>query len=188
LAGSKSFGAAVYKILSPICDIVEVSAPSTDDPLWKAAAGHCSTNVKINQNSLEASEVDLIVSAHNYEFISPAARNAARFGAIGYHPSLLPRHRGRYSIEWTIRSRDPIAGGSVYRMDDGWDTGPVILQDFCHVAPDWTPSDLWRKCLFGMGVELLARAVEIGPHAWMLQSQDEQFATMEFNRPDSLMV
>ena len=59
-------------------------------------------------------EIDVIVAAHAHAFIVTEACAKAKRAAIGYHPSLLPRHRGIAAVEWTIRCRDPIAGGSIY--------------------------------------------------------------------------
>ena len=49
-------------------------------------------------------------------------------GSICYHPSLLPRHRGASSINWTLIEGDSEAGFSVFWPDDGLDTGPILLQ------------------------------------------------------------
>ena len=66
---------------------------------------------------------------------SATRRSRARAcGGIGYHPSLLPRHRGIAAVEWTILEGDPIAGGSVYHLADGWDAGAIAAQDWCFVA------------------------------------------------------
>jgi methionyl-tRNA formyltransferase len=135
---------------------------------------------------------DVIVNAHGPEFIAREQRVQAVYGAIGYHPSLLPRHRGRDAIKWTIARQDPIAGGTVYELDDGWDTGPVIAQDWCHVLPGWTASDLWREELFPMGIALLlhvVRAMSWGPEHWPATPgvpQDERAATVEPAWPESL--
>ncbi len=60
----------------------------------------------------EIAGTDLIVTAHSHARISKEALAAARLGGIGYHPSLLPRHRGIAAVEWTIKEGDPIAGGT----------------------------------------------------------------------------
>jgi methionyl-tRNA formyltransferase len=87
---------------------------------------------------------------------------------------------------------DPVAGGSVYLMEDrgGADTGPILAQDWCHVQPSWTASDLWREKLFEMGVELLRDSTQLvqirGPEYQMEATpQDERLATWEptFDRP-----
>jgi len=60
--------------------------------------------------------------------ISKEALAAAKLGGIGYHPSLLPRHRGIAAVEWTIREGDPIAGGTVYHLADRMDAGAIAAR------------------------------------------------------------
>ncbi|MFZ5896476.1 MAG: methionyl-tRNA formyltransferase [Myxococcota bacterium] len=52
-----------------------------------------------------------------------------RFGAIGVHPSLLPRHRGPNPFFWAIDSGDSETGASVHRLETDYDTGAVLLQE-----------------------------------------------------------
>ena len=87
------------------------------------------------------------------------ARAKARIAAIGYHPSLLPRHRGIAAVEWTMRARDPIAGGSVYHLSGGMDAGALAAQDWCFVYPDDDAASLWRRALATMGLRLLMKVV-----------------------------
>ncbi len=103
--------------------------------------------------------VDVILCAHAHGFVPAAARQRARFGALGFHPSLLPRHRGRDAVRWTLHMREPVAGGSLYWLDDGADTGPVALQDWCHVRPGDTPAGLWRRELAPMALRLFSLAL-----------------------------
>lgn len=167
-------------------EVVGVTAPRYDQ-LWGSAmeSGVSFMSTGVWPDLLQESGADVVVSAQNYAKITAEAREAVPMGAIGYHPSLLPRHRGRSAIEWTIGMGDPIAGGTVYLMDDGWDTGPIIAQDFCHVVPGWTPKDLWAKQLFPMGIRLLTRVIVGAAGAKLLQpsftlvDQDERVATVE---------
>ncbi|WP_428496421.1 hypothetical protein [Pseudomonas chlororaphis] len=55
--------------------------------------------------------------------------------------------------------RDPITGGSVYWLDDGTDTGPVLLQNWCHVRSDDTAQLLWRRETAPMGLRLFSQAL-----------------------------
>ncbi|WP_165681100.1 formyltransferase family protein [Metapseudomonas otitidis] len=102
---------------------------------------------------------DVILAAHAHAFIGSEARRKARLGALGYHPSLLPRHRGRDAIRWALHMREPVTGGSLYWMDDGADTGPVVAQSWCHVRPDDTPASLWRRELAPMGLALFGQVL-----------------------------
>ena len=74
--------------------------------------------------------------------MSDEALARSRLGSIGYHPSLLPRHRGIAAIEWTILEGDPIAGGSIYHLAGGWDAGAIAAQDWCVVKKGETARDL----------------------------------------------
>jgi len=130
--------------------------------------------------------VDLIVAAHAHCFVARRARDRARHGAIGYHPSLLPRHRGRDAVRWTIHMREPLAGGSVYWMTDRADAGPIAAQDWCHVRPDDDAATLWRRDLGPMGVRLLAQVVsDVAAGRLVRVPQDDALATWEpaFDRP-----
>lgn len=130
--------------------------------------------------------VDLIVCAHAHVFVTSAARERARLGAIGYHPSLLPRHRGRDAIRWTIHMRDQVAGGTVYWMTDKADAGPIAAQDWCWVRPDDTPMTLWRRDLGPMGLRLLEGVLaDVAAGRIIRIDQDETVATWEpaFDRP-----
>jgi methionyl-tRNA formyltransferase len=136
---------------------------------------------ELNVGDVAGSEPEIMVCAHNTRMISADLRAAVDGPCISYHPSLLPRHRGMDSVRWTIEMDDPIAGGTVYELDDGWDTGPIVLQDWCHVAPAWDASDLWREQLFPMGVRLIRNVIERYQRTGELvtREQDERFATFE---------
>jgi methionyl-tRNA formyltransferase len=143
-------------------DVAKVLAPD-NDRLHTAARQAC---VPFNAcpRRVEAAHippgVDLILAAHAHAFIAADARQAARYGALGYHPSLLPRHRGRDAVRWTIHMRDAIAGGTVYWMDDGADTGPIAAQDWRHVLPGDDAQTLWRRDLAPMGLRLLGQVLD----------------------------
>lgn len=184
LVGQKWLGAQVLGSLRKAAhELLAVAAPSPEDRLWMAALQNAIPAVQVGKR-LAAEHVpagtELIVCAHAHCFISDAARRAARLGAIGYHPSLLPLHRGRDAIEWALRFRERITGGSVYWMDDRADAGPVICQDWCFIRPEDTAEDLWRRDLGPMGVTLLAQAVTlIAQGGGAGTPQDESLHTWE---------
>lgn len=168
-------------------EVMGVSTPPGDgdeyDRLY-ARAQQLGIHAAVHQRRITASDVptgcDVILAAHAHAFIDASARHATRFGALGYHPSLLPRHRGRDAIRWALHMREPITGGTIYWMDDGADTGPIARQDWCHVRPDDTPSTLWRRELAPMGLRLF-RAVLEDFSKGMVRSarQDDALATWE---------
>lgn len=125
-------------------------------------------------------DLDLIVCAHSHDFVGRRSRARARLGAIGYHPSLLPRHRGRDAVRWTIRSGDPIAGGSVYWLSDNVDGGDLAAQEWCWVRPGDDARTLWRRDLAPMGLRLLARVLDdLDRGVEVREPQSEEVATWE---------
>jgi len=186
LVGSRYFGGAVLGALRKETgvDIARVVAPAADDRLALAAkaAGipvHVLEDPRVVPGDAIAPGTDVIVAAHTHARVSPEALARSRHGGIGYHPSLLPRHRGIAAVEWTILEGDPIAGGSVYHLAEGWDAGAVAAQDWCFVGKGETARELWERALAPMGLALLARVVRhVRDHDEVPAfAQDERFAT-----------
>lgn len=186
LVGSRFFAASLFEALRKEdgIEFTSIVAPAADDRLALAAqasgiAVHVLENPKIVPGNAIAEGTDLIVAAHTHARVSNEALARSRLGGIGYHPSLLPRHRGIAAVEWTILSGDPIAGGSVYHLADGWDAGAIAAQDWCFVAKGETARELWERALAPMGLALLSKVI----HSARLQGslpafpQDPRFAT-----------
>src|SRR5215469_14919023 len=185
LVGSRHFGVATLNLLREHgVDVVRVVVADGDDRLAATArdAG-IEVVVQADPKLVVASEIadhtDLIVTAHSHARISKQALAAAEMGGIGYHPSLLPRHRGIAAVEWTIKEGDPIAGGTVYHLADRMDAGAIAAQDWCFVKKGETARELWERALAPLGQRLLAEVIEFAKAHDTLPAkpQDEQFAT-----------
>ena len=186
LVGSRFFAASVFEALRKEegIDFTGIVAPAADDRLALAAnaagvALHVLDNPKIVPGHAIPEGTDLIIAAHTHARVSDEALARSRLGGVGYHPSLLPRHRGIAAVEWTILEGDPIAGGSVYHLADGWDAGGIAAQDWCFVKKGETARELWERALAPMGLALLTK---VAHHARLQGSlpcfpQDPRFAT-----------
>jgi methionyl-tRNA formyltransferase len=73
---------------------------------------------------------------------------------IGYHPAALPRMRGRAAIPWTILMQEPITAGTLFWIDAGTDTGPILDQQYFHVAPMETAATLYDKHMLALSAML----------------------------------
>lgn len=82
-------------------------------------------------------------------------------GTICYHPSLLPRHRGASAINWALIQGDTRTGLTVFWVDKGIDTGPILLQKEVEIKPEDTTGALYFDKLFPMGVDAMVEAVEL---------------------------
>lgn len=79
------------------------------------------------------------------QLCGPALRQAVNDRVVGYHTAALPRLRGRATIPWTILLDEKITAGTLFRIDDGVDSGDILAQRFFHVAPDETAETLYTK-------------------------------------------
>ena len=100
------------------------------------------------------------MTAHSHARVTREALAAAKLGGIGYHPSLLPRHRGIAAVEWTIKEGDPIAGGTVYHLADRMDAGAIAAQEWVFVKKGETARELWERALAPLGQKLLADVID----------------------------
>ncbi|OHX21258.1 formyltransferase family protein [Chromobacterium sphagni] len=144
-------GDTVAAAIAPAGDRLQVAAAESGIPV--VVCGHQVTAADIPAGT------DIILAAHAHVFIDAGARAAARYGALGYHPSLLPRHRGRDAIRWALHMREAVTGGTAYWMDDGADTGPIAAQEWCHIRPDDDARSLWRRELAPIGLVLFGRVL-----------------------------
>lgn len=180
LVGQKSFGAAVLRMaLAQGHDVALVVAPTGDRLADAAWVARLSCIERIDAAAVPDG-IDLIVCAHAHAFVSERARDRTRLGAIGYHPSLLPRHRGRDAVRWTVHMRDLIAGGSVFWLSNKVDGGDIAAQEWCFVRASDDASSLWQRELFPIGVRLLSRVLsDIDRGVIVRRRQDERAATWE---------
>ncbi len=173
LIGQAQFGEAVFNALREAGEqIVAVSSvegtPERPDPLW--AAAHAAEIPAFPTSKLKRSAVlerysatkpDLCVMAFVTHILPEDVLFAPTHGSIQYHPSLLPRHRGRSAINWAVRMGDATTGVTIFWTDKGIDTGPILLQRECPIGPDDTVGSLYFDRMFPMGVEMLAESVKL---------------------------
>src|SRR5215475_12823169 len=185
LVGSRHFGVTTFNMLREHgVEIARVVVHDGEDRLAAAAkAAGIDVVVQANPRLVVASEIapktDLIITAHSHARIGKDALAASKHGGIGYHPSLLPRHRGIAAVQWTIREGDPIAGGTIYHLADEMDAGAIAAQDWVFVKKGETARELWERALAPLGQKLLAEVIDYAKvhHALPAKAQDEQFAT-----------
>ncbi|MEA1970349.1 MAG: methionyl-tRNA formyltransferase, partial [Thermodesulfobacteriota bacterium] len=80
------------------------------------------------------------------------------FGCLNVHPSLLPKYRGAAPISWPIINGDRKTGVTIMLMDEGVDSGDILLQEETDIGTDETFDDLHEK-LSAMGARLLIRSI-----------------------------
>jgi methionyl-tRNA formyltransferase len=127
---------------------------------------------------LEAIAPDAIIVVA-YGRIIPAWMLALpRFGCINLHGSLLPKYRGAAPIQWSVAMGDSVTGNTTMLLEEGLDTGPMLLQQSVPISPDQTAADLF-EILAEAGAPLLAQTLAgLEDGSIQPQQQDHALATL----------
>jgi len=150
LFGQKWFGEEVLKLAGKAV----VGVVGYDGDRLMAAARARGISALPSDAVADWPRADLGLAAHYHRRLGPEALGAFKFGVVGYHPSLLPAYPGKMAIEEAIAAGEKTTGGTLFRLDNGWDTGPVIMQAACEIRPGESPVELWRRALAPMGLDL----------------------------------
>jgi methionyl-tRNA formyltransferase len=82
-----------------------------------------------------------------------------RFGNINLHGSLLPKYRGAAPIQWAIARGETVTGVTTMRLDEGLDTGGMLLRREVPIGPAETAEDLYPK-LSQIGAEVMIQTLQ----------------------------
>lgn len=111
-----------------------------------------------------ALDLDVAVVAAYGLILPPAMLEAPRRGCLNIHASLLPRWRGAAPIHAAILHGDAESGVTIMRMEEGLDTGPMLLREAIPLTPRSTTPEL-HDALAQMGARLILRALDEDPPA-----------------------
>jgi len=206
ISGTKYFGESVLRLcLNKGVKVVGVCCPLDDKYIGNLARTFeipITPSGSLNYDTMPEG-VDLGITAHSFDYIGKRTRYKTKLGWIGFHPSLLPRHRGRSAIEWAIRMKEPITGGTIYWLNGGIDRGDIAYQKWFFIDPllfakdpKDAAKDLWRGELISVGLELFSKAIcDIKCGKIIKKPQDLRFSTFEPStdvkdifKPDLLML
>ena len=129
---------------------------------------------------------DLIVVAAYGLFLPADTLAVPPLGALNIHPSLLPKHRGPSPVATAILEGDTTTGVTLMQLDEGMDSGQIIVQLETDIEAEETAAELTPR-LFEMGARLLAdtlprwRTGEIAP---VPQSEAKATITRLLTRED----
>ncbi len=102
---------------------------------------------------------DMVALAAFGQIIPKAILDISPLGCLNVHPSLLPKYRGAAPINWSLINGDSKTGVTIMLMDEGMDTGDILLQEEIDIDPEEVYDDLHDRLSF-IGAELLLKAVE----------------------------
>jgi methionyl-tRNA formyltransferase len=127
---------------------------------------------------LQALAPELIVVAAYGKILPKALLDLPPYGCVNVHASLLPRYRGAAPIQWAVIRGETESGVTIMRMNEGLDTGPMLLRGAVPITLDDTAGSLEAK-LAPLGARLLLEALDRlkqGPVE--AEPQDDALATL----------
>lgn len=126
---------------------------------------------------LRGYEPDIIVVAAFGQILPKEILDIPPYGCVNVHASLLPKYRGAAPIQWSILNGDEATGVTTMRMDEGMDTGDIILQREVQIGPKETGGSLFDR-LSREGASLCVQTLErIADGTAVYTPQDDSQAT-----------
>lgn len=96
-------------------------------------------------NLIKKNKIDWLFIIGWSQIASPKILQSVKYGVIGAHPTLLPIGRGRSPIPWTILKKLNHTGVTFFKIDQGVDTGPILIQDSINIDDAETATSLYDK-------------------------------------------
>ena len=137
---------------------------------------------------------DIIVVAAYGKILPKEVLEIPRLGCVNIHGSLLPKYRGAAPIQWAVLNGDKETGVTTMLMNEGLDTGDILLTEKTEIGENETASELFDR-LSLMGADILLKTIDALQNGTVTpQKQDNSKATyaamlskdlskIDFNRP-----
>jgi methionyl-tRNA formyltransferase len=141
------------------------------------------------RTQLEAIAPDAIVVVAYGRIIPLWMLDLPRLGCINLHGSLLPKYRGAAPIQWAVAMGDAFTGNTTMLLEEGLDTGPILLQQTLPITPNQTAADLFGL-LAAAGAPLMVETLSgLANGTIQPQPQNHEGATFAplLNREDGRM-
>ena len=108
---------------------------------------------------LRRENADIFVVAAFGQLLPKTILEMPRFGCINIHGSLLPAYRGAAPVQWAVLDGQKEAGDTIMQMNEGLDTGDILMQESIPLSANETAGSLYDK-LSSMGGPLLLKALD----------------------------
>lgn len=143
---------------------------------------------------LRSFDADIIVVVAFGQILPKEILEMPKYGCVNVHASLLPKYRGAAPIQWAVINGEKVSGVTTMRMDEGLDTGDMILKEEVVLDEKETGGSLFDR-LSGVGAKLCVRtleAIEDGTAIYTKQDNaaatkttliKKQFGIIDWNKP-----
>ena len=127
---------------------------------------------------LEAIAPDAIVVVAYGRIIPKWMLDLPRLGCINLHGSLLPKYRGAAPIQWAVAMGEQVTGNTTMLLEEGLDTGPILLQQQIPIRSEQTAVDLFHELSVAGAPLVVETLAGLADGALKAQPQDHSQATL----------
>jgi methionyl-tRNA formyltransferase len=127
---------------------------------------------------LEAIAPDAIVVVAYGRIIPKWMLDLPRLGSINLHGSLLPKYRGAAPIQWAVAMGETVTGNTTMLLEEGLDTGPILLQQQTPIRPEQTAVDLFDELAIQGAPLVVETLTGLANGTLKPQPQDDSHATL----------
>ena len=139
-----------------------VASPVKEFAMQKGLKIYQPTKIKNNEEIIEEIKKlnpDVICVVAYGKILPKEIISIPRLGCINVHASLLPQYRGAAPIQWAVLNGDKKTGVTTMYMDEGMDTGDMILKQEVDIGEEETTGELWER-LASIGANLLVETLK----------------------------
>lgn len=149
---------AIYYLLSKIgsSNKVEKGLEKQNIPIIKLQK---SINHKDSLGIISSYKPDILLSIAGNQIFKTQLINLPTKGTINLHTALLPKYRGLMPTFWVMKNDEEYTGVSVFFVDEGIDSGPIIVQKKIRIEKEWSQRDL-IKYTKQIGMDAILEAIE----------------------------
>ena len=104
-------------------------------------------------------EADIFVVAAFGQILSKEILTMPKYGCVNIHASLLPKYRGASPIQWAVLNGEEVSGVTIMQMDEGIDTGDILMQETVTLDAKETGESLFDKLAL-CGADLIVKALD----------------------------
>ncbi|MBR6504838.1 MAG: methionyl-tRNA formyltransferase [Clostridia bacterium] len=140
-----------------------ISSPVKEFAIEKNIKVYQPEKVKNNEefiHEIKSLNPDLICVVAYGKILPKEILEIPKLGCINVHGSLLPKYRGAAPIQWAVLNGDKITGITTMYMDEGMDTGDMILKKEVEIGESETTGELWNR-LSKLGAETLVETIKL---------------------------
>jgi methionyl-tRNA formyltransferase len=125
-------------------------------------------------------EADVAIAPMLQKFLTKEQLDTPKYGTLIFHPSLLPRHRGRDAIRWASKNGEPYTWAAWFWADEGVDTGDICEMEALAIKPGASHVSFYMRKVMPSALKMLGWILEDLANGYVhRRPQDEKNATHE---------